>query len=259
MATNAPLRTAVIQSDIAWENRGANFDRLDPLISAAARDGAQLVVLPEMFSTGFSARTQMIEEAPDGPSTSYLVAQASRQGIWLVGSVCVRVDRAGPPANVAILTSPDGSIHRYAKRHLFSYAGEHERISPGKDTLTVDVAGVRTSVFICYDLRFADEFWTLAPQTDAYLVIANWPVDRIAHWRSLLVARAIENQAWVVGVNRVGEGGGLHYSGDSLVVDPLGEVCADGAGRGEAVLWADIDPAAVSDTRSRYPFLADRR
>lgn len=253
------VRTAVVQSDTVWEDRSSNLAHLDPVVSAAAVQGARLVVLPEMYSTGFSPRTNVIQEPLEGPSTMFLVEQARRHGIWVVGSICVKADRADRPANVAVVAAPDGSIHRYSKRHLFSYAGEHERMQAGDDTLTVDMAGLRVSVFVCYDLRFADDFWRLAPQSDAYVVVANWPSARIDHWRSLLVARAIENQAWVIGANRVGDGGGLHYSGDSLVVDPLGAVRADGAGRGESVLWADVDPSEVASVRERYPFLADRR
>ena len=132
-------------------------------------------------------------------------------------------------------------------------------MSAGNATITVDIEGVSTSIFVCYDLRFADDFWRLAPDTDAYVVVANWPASRVQHWRALLMARAIENQAWVIGCNRVGRGGNLEYSGDSLVVDPLGEVVADGAGGGEVTLMATIDAGTVADVRGRYPFLADRR
>ena len=114
------------------------------------------------------------------------------------------------------------------------------------------------SLFVCYDLRFADEFWGVADQTDLYVVPANWPAARRHHWRSLLVARAIENQAYVVGVNRVGHGGKLDYAGDSAIIDPMGEVLATAAGI-ETVLVADVDPAMVTATRAQYPFMADRR
>jgi predicted amidohydrolase len=122
----------------------------------------------------------------------------------------------------------------------------------------VDIDGVRCSFFVCYDLRFADEFWTLAQQTDCYVLPANWPAARREHWMALLRARAIENQAYVVGVNRVGDGGRLHYSGDSMIVDPFGEVVAQ-AGATETTITADIDPARVESVRTEYPFLQDRR
>ena len=157
-----------------------------------------------------------------------------------------------------MLAAPDGSTHRYAKIHPFTYGREHEHYSAGDEFLTVDIEGTRCSFFVCYDLRFADEFWALAPQTDCYVVPANWPASRREHWMALLRARAIENQAYVVGVNRVGEGGRLHYSGDSLIVDPFGEIVAEAADT-ETIITADVDPGRVRAVRSEYPFLQDRR
>jgi len=162
------------------------------------------------------------------------------------------------PSNVFVLAAPDGSAVRYRKIHPFSHAGEERYVRAGNDFVTVEVDGLRCSLFVCYDLRFADEFWTLAPDTDAYLVVANWPAKRRLHWSSLLRARAIENQAYVVGVNRVGSGGGLDYSGDSAMIDPLGEVLATGSGA-ETVLFADLDPEHVAATRDHFRFLQDRR
>lgn len=249
---------AVIQHDIIWEDRDANLARLREPIADAAGQGARLVVLTEMFATGFSPNTAGIAEPTEGPTTEFLLEQARRHGIWLVGSVCCSVAGAELPGNVAMVVSPLGEVHRYVKRHLFSYAGEHTRITAGTETLTVDIGGLRTSVFICYDLRFAEDFWTLGPSSDAYVVVANWPRSRIAHWRALLVARAIENQAWVIGSNRVGEGGGIDYTGDSLIVDPLGRIVADGAGGAEEVLLAEVSVEEVSEVRGRYPFVSDR-
>jgi len=122
----------------------------------------------------------------------------------------------------------------------------------------VMVEGVRLSLFVCYDLRFADEFWAVARDTDCYVVVANWPSPRREHWRALARARAIENQAYVVCVNRVGSGDGLDYTGDSAVIDPMGGV-AELEGAEEGLLIADVDPAVVADTRARFPFLVDRR
>jgi predicted amidohydrolase len=235
-----------------------------PVVASAAAVGARLVVLTEMFASGFSARTEVIAEPHDGPTVHWMRDLATAHRVWLVGSVCELPAGVtdGPdvrPANVCMVVGPDGSVQRYAKRHLFAYAGEHERMAAGEPTLVVDIDGLRTAVFVCYDLRFADDFWRLAPDVDAYVVVANWPESRREHWRALLVARAIENQAWVVGSNRVGRGGTIDYSGDSLVVDPLGTVVADGAGGDPQVLSATLDPALVAEVRARYPFLADRR
>ena len=160
--------------------------------------------------------------------------------------------------NRFVLAGPNGETSTYDKIHPFSYAKEHERYAAGTRHVTVDVEGLRCSLFVCYDLRFADEFWALAHDTDCYLIVANWPETRRHHWQSLLIARAIENQAYVVGVNRVGEGGGLAYAGDSRIIDPLGEVIA-GAARSEATLIAEVDPAMVRQVRARFPFLQDRR
>ena len=162
-----------------------------------------------------------------------------------------------------MLAGPDGTVHRYAKVHPFTYAGEDEHFAAGDQLVTVEIGGVRCSLFVCFDLRFADEFWQLAEDTDCYLVPANWPRPRRRHWTALLQARAIENQAYVVGVNRVGEGrrrdgGPLPYAGDSMIVDPLGHVLVQAA-EVETTLVAEVDPAVVADARSRFPFLRDRR
>ena len=252
------MRVAAIQHDIVWEDPDANFAHLAPMIAAAAEAGARLVVLTEMFSTGFSMDTDRIAEHIEGPSTQFLAEQARQHGVWVCGSIPERPDDSARPYNQLVLAAPDGSLHRYSKIHPFTYAREHERYAAGSEYVTVEIEGVRCSLFVCYDLRFADEFWALARTTDCYLVVANWPAGRREHWRTLLAARAIENQAYVVGVNRVGSGGGLDYSGDSRIVDPFGELVAEAAD-GEAVLVAEIDPARVIDVRTRFPFLDDRR
>jgi predicted amidohydrolase len=252
------MRVAAIQHDIVWEDPVANFAHLAPMIAEAAEAGARLVVLTEMFSTGFSMDTDRIAEPVDGPSAQFLVEHARRHGVWICGSIPERPDDGALPYNQLVLASPDGPLHRYSKIHPFTYAREHERYAAGTEHVTIEIDGVRCSLFVCYDLRFADEFWALARTTDCYLVVANWPASRREHWRALLVARAIENQAYVVGVNRVGKGGGLDYSGDSRIVDPLGELVAE-ATDGEAVLVTEVDPARVIEVRKRFPFLDDRR
>jgi predicted amidohydrolase len=251
------VRVAAVQHDIVWEDRDANFDRLGPMIAAAAQH-ARLVVLTEMFSTGFSMATDLIAEPADGPSVQFLVDQSRQHDVWVCGSVPERPVGGGKPFNQLVLAAPDGALHRYAKIHPFGYGAEHEHYSAGDTFLTVDVDGVRCSFFVCYDLRFADEFWPLATVTDCYVVPANWPQSRREHWSALLRARAIENQAYVIGVNRVGTGGKLTYGGDSAIIDPLGEVLASG-GDEECIVTADVDPHRVKEIRTRFPFLADRR
>jgi predicted amidohydrolase len=248
------LRTALVQHDIAWEDRSATLARVDRLLEGVDAD---LIVLPEMFAVGFTM-SRDVAESPDGPTTAWLVEHAATSGAWIGGSIPVVLDGADRPSNVFTLASPSGAVHRYAKRHPFSYGGETDHYASGSARLTVDVDGVRVSPFVCYDLRFADAMWPIAMETDVYLVVASWPQARRAHWRALVQARAIENQAYVVGVNRVGSGGGLDYSGDSCVVDPLGEVLVSAASV-ETVLTIDVDPAVVAKVRADLPFLPDRR
>jgi predicted amidohydrolase len=253
------MRVAAIQSDIAWEDPEANFERLRPWVAAAAAAGARLVVLPEMFACGFSMATERVREPPDGPSARFLADQANQHGLWICGSIPEAPEGAARPFNTLVLASPGGQVlHRYRKIHPFSFAREHEHYEAGDRHVTVEVEGLRCTLFVCYDLRFADEFWGRADDTDAYIVVANWPERRRRHWTTLLQARAIENQAYVVGVNRVGHGSGVDYSGDSRIIDPWGEILAAGAG-GETMLLADLKPAAVQDARDKFPVLKDRR
>ncbi len=261
------LRVAAIQHDIVWNRREANFARLAPMIGGAVASGAGLVLLTETFSTGFGFGSDGFEPEPTGGASSeFLAAQAREHGVWVGGS-CPEIRPDAPaddqrPSNCFVLAGPDGTQHRYRKIHPFSHAGEERHVRAGTELVTVDVAGFRVSMFVCYDLRFADEFWQLAPDTDVYLVPANWPEKRREHWMTLLQARAIENQAYVVGVNRVGTGGGeggsLEYSGDSRIVDPLGQLLAT-ASRTESILLADLSTDAVADTRAHFRFLQDRR
>jgi predicted amidohydrolase len=250
---------AAIQHDIAWEDRDANFAHLDGLIDDAARQRAQLVVLSEMFSTGFSMHTERVAEPFDGPSARFLVEQATGRNLWICGSAPEVQPGDELPSNTLILAAPDGTVARYHKIHPFSYGGEHEKYAAGDQRVTVEVEGVRCSLFVCYDLRFADEFWAVAPDTDCYVVVANWPAARRDHWRTLLRARAIENQAFVVGANRIGHGGGLDYVGDSAIVLPFGRTLEASDAVGEEILLHDVTAAEVADVRAAYPFLTDRR
>jgi predicted amidohydrolase len=252
------LRVAAVQHDIVWEDRDANLVALAPQVEKAAAEGAGLVLFTETFAVGFSMATDRTAEAPGGPTTNWLVEQAGHHGVWVGGSVPIRAEGADRPRNAFVLAGPGGEVHRYDKRHPFSFGREDEHFEAGDVAVTVELDGVRATPAVCYDLRFADQFWAQAAGTDLYVVIANWPSPRQHHWRALLVARAIENQAYVVGVNRVGvDGLGVDHVGGSVVIDPMGEVLAD-AGAAETIITADIDPAVVADVRTRLPFLQDR-
>lgn len=255
----AVLRVAAVQHDIVWNDPAANRAALDTPIAAAAAHGARLVLLAETFSTGFGfTDPNLTVEAPGGPTTTWMSQQAVAHNIWLGGTLAERADGDEKPANTFVLAGPDGTEHRYRKIHPFSHSGEHEHVTAGTEHVTATIDGVRCTLFICYDLRFADEFWQCAADTDCYLVPANWPASRRDHWTTLLRARAIENQAYVVGINRVGSGDGLDYSGDSRIIDPSGSELVT-ASNVPTTLYADIDTDHVVAIRDRFRFLQDRR
>ena len=254
------MRVAAIQHDTIWEDREANFAHLRPMIASAAGAGARLIVLTEMFSTGFSNNIAAVTEPEGGPSSQFLVEMAQTYGVWVTGS-CPELPPGRPderPFNSHVIAGPDATVHRYRKIHPFSYAGEDRFYAAGEQLVTIEIEGIRVSPFVCYDLRFADEFWQLAADTDLYIVPANWPQSRRLHWQSLLLARAIENQAYVIGCNRVGTANTLAYSGDSRIIDPLGELLATAA-HTESILLADISADYVAEVRDRFRFMADRR
>jgi predicted amidohydrolase len=284
----AAMRVACVQYDIAWHDKPANFAKVRSLLAAAGGcEPGGLIVLPEMFSTGFSMDLQATAEgqfrpaesflpkagvgggaaARLGPAEVFLAELARHYGCHVLGGV-VNVTADGLGRNEAVLFGPAGQeIMRYAKMHPFSYAGEKQYFSPGNSPVVADLAccepgrqgPARLSGFICYDLRFPEVFRSAAMAgAEVLAVIANWPASRCEHWRALLVARAIENQAWVVGVNRAGSDPDVSYFGGSAVVDPRGRVVAE-ATDGEMVLPAELDMAALRQYRREFPALDDAR
>jgi predicted amidohydrolase len=184
------MRVAAIQHDIAWCDREANFAHIAPLIAGAAGAGARLILLSETFSTGFATDREDLGEPERGPSSQFLAEQARQHNVWIAGS-CPEIAADAPPDdqrpyNTLVLAAPDGEQHRYRKIHPFTYGGETKYFNAGDQFVTVDVEGLRVSLFVCYDLRFADEFWQLADATDVYLVPANWPEARRLPWMALL-------------------------------------------------------------------------
>jgi predicted amidohydrolase len=250
------VKIALLQMDLAWEDVPENHRRARRLLEEAAGKGARLALLPEMFCTGFSMESGRIAQPPGGPSETFLRDTARELSLSILASI----PEAGQPKprNMAILAGPDGAVARYAKIHPFTFGGEDKVYTGGDRIVTVTVEGVRITPFVCYDLRFPEPFRLAAEETDLFALVANWPEARREHWRTLLRARAIENLCYVAGVNRVGEGGKLHYTGDSAVISPWGEVLAEGSAK-ESVLVCDVEPAAVRDARERFPVLRDRR
>ncbi len=258
------MRVAVVQHEPVWEDAAATCQQLTPVVAAAAAAGARLVVLPEMFAVGFSMRTDRTGEPEDGATVTWMREQAAAQDVWLLGSVPERRDDDPRPRNCCHVVAPSGeTVARYDKVYRFTYAGEDEHVAPQQlpadgELVTVEIEGVRVTPIICYDLRFADLTWRAAQRTDCFVVPASWPAPRREHWRTLLRARAIENQAWVVAANRVGSDDGLDYAGDSAVIDPMGRVVGEAAHR-PTTLFAEVDAGTVTATRDAYRFMEDRR
>lgn len=252
------MKVAGIQHDISWEDPSTTIKALEPMVATAAAGGARLVVLSEMYGCGFSMAPDRVAESPEGQSATFIVNSAVQHNLYVCGSIPTNDPALERPVNRLVVAGPNGVIGTYDKIHPFTLGGEHKHYAPGTAPLTLEIEGVRISFFICYDLRFADHFWALAEQTDLFVVPANWPAKRRLHWQSLLRARAIENLAYVLGVNRVGpDGNDVAHSGDSVLHSPLGETLCSAA-EIETVLFGEVDPAEVAAVRSRFGFLNDR-
>ncbi len=254
------MRVAGIQFNIAWEDPEENFRRAEPMIEEAVRSRAGLVVLPEMFATGFSMNVERLG-AMAPRIHAFLSTTARRLEVTLVGGVVepVVTSNGVRGRNLAVAYGPSGhELARYQKIHPFSYGLEH-RHYVGGDRLALFHAGdIRVLPLVCYDLRFPEVFRARASEVDLMLVIANWPAARRDAWRALLVARAIENQCYLLGVNGVGTIGEWAHAGDSVLIDPLGrrvEEAQDAA----AIVAGEVDAERVREVRNRYPFLRDRR
>ncbi len=251
------MQVAGIQFDIAWEDPAESFRRVDPLVRRAVEGGARFVTLPEMFATGFSMDAARVAAHGD-EIRARLTGLASDLGVWILAGFAEADGRDF--FNACCLMTPDGTpVLHYRKIHPFTLAGEHEHYAAGTTVETAEVEGVRVTPVICYDLRFGELFRTTAHRTDLFVVLANWPERRSVAWRVLLRARAIDCQAWVLGVNRMGtDGNGFSHRGDSSLVDPMGEVLSTLAWE-EGVISGDVDVESVRNLRKKLPFLADRR
>lgn len=254
------LLVTMVQTDLVWEDKQANLDMLARKIDTL-EERTHLIILPEMFSTGFSMNPSALAETMDGPSVEWMRNVAIRKKCILTGSLIIE-DR-GRYYNRLIWMLPNGQYGHYDKRHCFSLAGEHLHYSPGGKRLIASVNGWRINLCICYDLRFP--VWSrqqvtadsTQPEFDVLVYVANWPDRRVAAWDALIPARAIENQCYVIGVNRVGlDGNGLAHSGHSQVVDPLGALCSI-IRDVEGMKTVSLDRAFLEDVRTRMPFWRD--
>lgn len=273
-----PLTITTIQTNLAWENKAANLQMLEKKIDGL-EEKTEVIILPEMFSTGFSMQPALLAEDMDGETVRWMEEVAAKNKIILTGSLIIKEDDRY--YNRLIWMLPNGQNGYYDKRHLFGYAGEDKQFAAGNRRLIASVKGWRINLQVCYDLRFpvwarnrvleilqpAGEVVLPAaikettnntrPEYDLLIYVANWPERRSHAWKTLLCARAIENQCYVVGVNRVGrDGNNINHSGNSLVIDPLGEVLYHIADE-EDIFTITLQREHLEDVRTKFPFWKD--
>ncbi len=275
------LTITTIQTNLHWEDKAANLQMLEQKINSI-KEKTEIVVLPEMFSTGFSMKPELLAETMEGETVQWMKRIAAEKKIILSGSfICrdvingledktVQAVSSGPTRyyNRLIWMQPNGQFGFYDKRHCFAFAGEDEHYTPGTKRLIASVKGWKINLLVCYDLRFP--VWARqqptpspsregipAPEYDVLIYVANWPERRSHAWKTLLQARAIENQCYVVGTNRVGDdGNNIHYSGESMIIDPLGEVLYTKKEE-EDIFTIVLDKTHLNVVREKFPFLRD--
>ncbi|HEY0677100.1 MAG TPA: amidohydrolase [Chitinophagaceae bacterium] len=249
------LSITLIQSDLHWEDKAANLKMFEEKINAADRK-SNVIFLPEMFNTGFSMRPKVLAEKMDGPSVQWMQKIAKEKKVIIAGSLIIEDD--GLYYNRLVWMLPNGQYGYYDKRHRFGYAGEDQHFASGSKRMIASVNGWKINLQVCYDLRFP--VWARQRSEGEYdmlVYVANWPERRNHAWKTLLQARAIENQAYVVGVNRVGtDGNDIYYIGNSMIVDPLGEVIYEKAHE-EDVHTHTITKELLDEVRSKFPFWKD--
>jgi len=256
------LTITLIQTNLYWENKKANLEMLSKKIEGIG-EKTEVIVLPEMFSTGFSMNAELLAEDMTGETIQWMRKIANEKKIALTGSIIIK----DPPTNDQdnnkyynrlIWMLPNGEYGIYDKRHLFAYGNEHTKFSSGNKRLIASVKGWKINLQICYDLRFP--VWsrqTASAEYDLLVYVANWPEQRIHAWKTLLQARAIENQCYVIGVNRIGDDGNeIHYSGESLIIDPLGKILYTKKDE-EAVFTYTLQKENLIEVRKKFPFLND--
>ena len=270
-----PLTITTIQTNLVWENKIANLQALEKKINGL-EEKTEIIVLPEMFSTGFSMQPQLLAETMEGETVQWMKEVASKNKVILTGSIIIEED--GNFYNRLIWMLPNGQFGAYDKRHLFGFAEEDKHYTAGNKRLIASAKGWKINLQICYDLRFpvwarnrilqtdsstdegaSTEIPTngITPEYDILIYVANWPERRNHAWKTLLCARAIENQCYAIGVNRVGrDGNNINHSGNSLVIDPLGEVLYHMADD-EDIFTITLEKEHLQDVRNKFPFWKD--
>lgn len=248
------LRVTLVQSMLHWEDAAANRAMFSEKL-AALKGSTDLVVLPEMFTTGFSMRSTELTETMDGATVAWMRDQAKKIDAAIYGSAIIT--EGSKYFNRGLFVEPSGRVTVYNKRHLFRFANENDHYAPGTERVVVEWRSWRILLQVCFDLRFP-VFSRNHSDYDAILYVANWPEARRYPWSQLLIARAIENQCYVVGENRVGmDGKGIHYSGDSVVIDPRGAVIGQVEPSQEGTTTVALDRAALEDFRAKFPVALD--
>jgi omega-amidase len=253
------LHFTLIQTALHWEDKNANLQMLEQKIHSIS-EPTHVVILPEMFSTGFSMKPEQLAETVDGPTLHWMKKLSASKKIILTGSVII--EEEGKNYNRLVWMLPNGQYGYYDKRHLFAYGEEDKHYSGGSKRLIASVNGWKINLMVCYDLRFPvwarqqfDEDGNF--EYDVLIYVANWPERRNIAWKSLLRARAIENQCYVIGVNRVGnDGNNIYHSGDSTVIDPLGEILYEKANE-EDVFTVQLSKERLKEVREKFQFWRD--
>ncbi len=246
------LKITVIQPDIVWEDIHANLAKYSTMV--AKTEQTDLIILPEMFTTGFSMSPEKLKETVEGKSVNWMKKLAGDKNASVVGSLII--EEKGKIFNRFVWVFPDGHIQTYDKRHLFSMGEEHNHYAKGNEKLIVEYKGWKLCPLICYDLRFP--VWSRNTENyDVLIYVANWPAVRHHVWKSLLVARAIENQSYCIGVNRVGmDGKGIEYAGDSALISPRG--LSHFIGNSELIQTFEISFSEIQEFREKFPAYKDR-
>ena len=252
------LTITTIQSNLIWEDKAANRSMLQQKIDNIA-EKTEIVILPEMFTTGFSMQPELFAETMDGETVEWMKTVSNKNSIVLTGSVMI--EEAGKFYNRLIWMLPNGQYGHYDKRHLFAYGEEDQHYTSGNKRLIASVKGWKINLMVCYDLRFP--VWARQKpdngeaEYDVLIYVANWPERRSHAWKTLLCARAIENQCYVIGVNRVGDDAkNIHYSGNTLVIDPMGQVLYHMADE-EDINTITLSKDKLTEVRTKFPFLND--
>lgn len=253
------ITVTIIQSNLHWEDKAANLKMFEQKIGSI-KEKTEIIVLPEMFSTGFSMKPELLSETMDGETVQWMKRLAEEKKIILTGSIITKDNDNF--FNRLIWIQPNGQYGVYDKRHCFAYAGEDKHYTAGTKRLIASVKGWKINLQVCYDLRFP--VWARQqpndksdPEYDVLIYVANWPEKRIHAWKTLLQARAIENQCYVVGVNRVGDdGNNIHYNGESMIIDPLGEILYNKKDA-EDIFTITLDKNNLQSIREKLPFLRD--